>query len=248
MALVDSLVAYYKLDESSGNASDSFGGNTGTVTNITYSAGKINNCAVFNGTSSDISVPVGVYSLFDGTKSWTISAWVYPTNLTGNHTIFRNSSGDANNGFNSGVSFFSSASNINILRANGGSSVANQSTATLTINTWNYVTATYDGTNVSLYINAGTPFTQANAISGVTAVLGRFGRWVELSTSYYWWAGNIDETAFYNRALTSTEVSQLYNSGAGLQYGQGAFTLPESFNNYKFVSGASGISVTEKIM
>jgi hypothetical protein len=43
MALTDNLVAYYKLDESSGNAADIVNSITLTNTSTTYGTGKINN-------------------------------------------------------------------------------------------------------------------------------------------------------------------------------------------------------------
>ena len=54
MSLTTNIVAYWKFDESSGNAMDSTGnGNTLTnVNTVTYSAGKINNGANFVAASS----------------------------------------------------------------------------------------------------------------------------------------------------------------------------------------------------
>lgn len=48
MALTDNLVSYWKLDESSGNASDSVGSNTLTNNGTAgYASGKINNAVDF---------------------------------------------------------------------------------------------------------------------------------------------------------------------------------------------------------
>ena len=51
-------VVWYKFDETSGTtAADSSGsGRTGTVSNGTWTAGYLNNCLQFNGTSSQVSV------------------------------------------------------------------------------------------------------------------------------------------------------------------------------------------------
>ena len=56
MAISDNLISYYKFDESSGNASDSVGSNTGTNTGLTYSAGIINNGITSIGGSGQNSV------------------------------------------------------------------------------------------------------------------------------------------------------------------------------------------------
>ncbi len=71
MAITNNLISYYKLDESSGNATDRFGGNTLTNTSTTYSTGKINNGAVFNGSSSHLDAGAAVIPM--GAK--TMSFW-----------------------------------------------------------------------------------------------------------------------------------------------------------------------------
>lgn len=63
------------LDESSGDPTDSASTpNTPIATNITYSSGKLNNAAVFNGTTSRITVPDASQISLSG--SHTIEAWV----------------------------------------------------------------------------------------------------------------------------------------------------------------------------
>ena len=77
MALTDNLVSYWKLDESSGDAVDAVASLSAVNTSVTYSAGKINNGAVYNGSayhtiadnaaikpSSDISISCWVNVVF----------------------------------------------------------------------------------------------------------------------------------------------------------------------------------------
>lgn len=54
MALTDNLVAYRKLNESSGNAADEVWSHTLTAANINYDSGYIWNCASFDGVSSEL--------------------------------------------------------------------------------------------------------------------------------------------------------------------------------------------------
>ena len=79
-SLLNGLVSYWKLDETSGNAVDNIGGNTGVNTNVTYAAGKINNGAVFNGTAY-LTGSTSSYQVF------TYNAWVYNNNHSVEHTI-----------------------------------------------------------------------------------------------------------------------------------------------------------------
>jgi hypothetical protein len=84
---------------------------------------------------------------------------------------------------------------------------ATTSTVTTTAGTWYHFVGTWNGSTLSLYINgvlvnsvatSGTPLTNA-----VDATIGT-------STSAYNAIGNYGETRIYARAISATEVSQLY--------------------------------------
>ena len=74
MALTEGLVAYWQLND---NSKDGVGSNNGTDTSITYSAGKVGYCAVFNGTSSGILLPTMLSS-----TSGTFNIWIKTTTTT----------------------------------------------------------------------------------------------------------------------------------------------------------------------
>ena len=67
-----SNIALYQLD---GNANDTTTNYNGTASNVTYATGYIGNAAVFNGSSSKITLPTG--SPFnDSNTIKAVSAWV----------------------------------------------------------------------------------------------------------------------------------------------------------------------------
>ena len=74
------------------------------------------------------------------------------------------------------------------------------------INTWYFVVARYDGVNISISVNAGTPNTTAfsSDIHDSTDTL-RLG----------FLNGTLDEPMLFKRALTDAEVAYLYNNGLG---------------------------------
>ncbi len=85
-----------------------------------------------------------------------------------------------------------------------------------TLKKWVHVVGVYDGTSVKIYIN-GTLNTSSQS-------LGNYGPWgtntLNIGFRPYTdivggWNGLIDDTRIYNRALSATEVKQLYNQGAG---------------------------------
>ena len=76
--------------------------------------------------------------------------------------------------------------------------------------TWYHVAASYDGNYQKIYING----TLVKTSSDLNTVLssGTSNYWIGLSTAQYF-RGLIDEVAIWNDALTSSEITALFNSG-----------------------------------
>src|SRR5665213_298547 len=81
-SLLTGIVSYWTLDETTGNAIDVAGGlNNGIPTNVTqHITGKINTAYGVNGTSSYIDM--GNKANLSLTTSGSVSAWIYPTDVT----------------------------------------------------------------------------------------------------------------------------------------------------------------------
>ncbi len=80
---------------------------------------------------------------------------------------------------------------------------------------WHYAVMTYDGTTVRLYIDGAQVASKSTAgavpdNTGTQPV--RVGANSRAADRFF--TGNVDEVRVWNRALTSTEVSNAYNSGA----------------------------------
>jgi len=93
---------------------------------------------------------------------------------------------------------------------------------TLSINTWYHVCLTHlTSTNYKAYLN-GTYIGQKLTTKQITfpaTTYGAFGSSKTTSSSYSNFnALKGDELAFFNSELTSTQVTELYNSGNGKQY------------------------------
>ncbi|WP_162386051.1 LamG-like jellyroll fold domain-containing protein [Spirosoma endbachense] len=76
---------------------------------------------------------------------------------------------------------------------------------------WHLLTFTHDGSTLKLYLDGTVQKTATNvtlntASSGLA--IGRF------ATGPYYFAGSLDEVRIYNRALTDTEVQQMYTAEA----------------------------------
>ena len=77
-------------------------------------------------------------------------------------------------------------------------------------NTWNHLALTISGTTVKIYEDGSLKYTTAlsNSYVAQSNALFRIGSNLGESAFYN---GLMDEVAFFERALTSTEISQIYN-------------------------------------
>lgn len=209
MALITSIAAYWKLED----LTDSAGSNTLTnVNSVSFSSsGKIGSCATFNGTSNYLTSP---YNIPYG--DFTISSWIKLSTTGTEKPIY--SGRDVGTG-SPIVNFQISSGNTLViaLRNNSGSGLATAvSSGTFTTGTWYHVVVTYSSGTMQLYIN-GSADGSGSYSGGTWSNINdtRFGRdnW---NNTYM--NGAIDETGIWTRALSSGEVTSLYNSGNGFQY------------------------------
>ena len=188
--------ALYRLE---GNALDESGNYNGTPTSVTYGSGRFGRCAVFNGSTS--SILIGDVAR---TQTLAISALVNVT-LNRAHSVVSY----ADQTFYHGFIFQINTSNqlqFYITGSAGQASYLAITTATLTSG-FNHVCVSYANRAMSLYVNGvKQDFTSTvDFVWNVTmnAYIGRGYANIML--------GSIDQVRFFNRALTQTEVTALYN-------------------------------------
>jgi len=218
-ALSQGLVGYWKLDESATPAIDSSGnGNSGTwAGDAASAAGKYGNGITLDGTGDYINVGSAVTDIAD---TATISLWTKFNSSVGDSYLMNNSQGQyylryahaccwASNGY---FNF-----TIKIGGADKSWLVANMTTAGIPFDTWVNVVVTYNKGTAILYVNnkiiswstvPTVTSTTADAQSG-NLLLGSYNG----AASFY--LGVMDEVRIYTRALTTSEVSQLYNFAPG---------------------------------
>ena len=195
------LVAAYGFDEGSGTSVTDQSGNglNGMVSGTTWAAtGKYGKALQFNGTSATVNVPNA--ASLDLTTGLTLEAWVDPSTVNGNwrDVIYK---GNDN--------YYLEATSSNASKPDGGliaggSYADAYGTAALPANSWSYLTETYDGSNVRLYVNGSLVATTARTGSIATSTnqlqIGGDSLWGQ------YFAGLIDEVRIYNTALTATQI------------------------------------------
>lgn len=223
MALTDNIVAYWKLDESTGNAADSVASYTLTNTNtVTYVAGKINNAADFGTANTNKKLTIAD-NLGITSGSITISCWAKLNTEIASGTWGFVQKGNSTNHvqyiiayeFNGGTRRFV----FNRQRQNTSNNLVTSNT-TMGTSAYYHLVLTYDGTTLTGYVNGasvGTPLATSGtgASGGLNQTdIGESGMFAGGSFS----SSDVDECGIWSRALTASEITELYNAGAGVQY------------------------------
>lgn len=224
MALTDNIISYWKLD---GNSNDAASSNNGTDTDVTYSAGngKINSGAGFNNSTSKIVIadaaalkPTGHFTVTFWAKTSDSDAVNYPT-------VFQSYAQPATV---AGIEIMKDAVSQKLRFISGKNTGVTQGTdyqqllssGAMNDGNFHFWACVYDATNMIIYKDGSSD----NSVSWSTNPAYAATNYVRIGCNnivgveQYFFNGAIDEVGFWARDLTSSEITQLYNSNVGLQY------------------------------
>ncbi len=219
--LTTGLVGYWKMDEAGWTNNCS----TGTVMDSSGNNNHGRACPNSTGPTGASSGRYGLGGDFDGSNDYvtisdnaalqltthgTVEAWIYPESYptSGNWKVIVNKGGWGA-GTNDFGMYFQSTNNICYI-SSGVTAGQNRcvSNTYTPLNTWSHVVLVWDLTTYRLYIN-GTQVDQgAKTIHPNTAGYNlEFGH----NASGYLFDGKIDNIRMYNRALSTYEITAMYN-------------------------------------
>lgn len=216
---MNGLVAYWKMDEASGTRADSVGNWTLTDNNtVGSSTGKIGNCArMVAGSTESLSYTPPAGTLVG--ISYTITFWCKyrggaVPNSMGAPFAFDTNAG----GYENGPSFrwYDGYGGLYIYGHGslGGFLVPGSGNLSSIVDVWKFVSFAYDADAQTA--SACCDDNADVSASGVAAVAATgfpapvtIGNWM---TDVSW---DVDEVAFWTRALTREERERIYNSGNG---------------------------------
>jgi flagellin-like protein len=209
--LPSGLEAYWKFDEISGSsASDSSGnGHTGSLFGgVTWKPGHTNNAADFPGAGSDY-VDVNSFGSF---TTFTVAAWINRTGAVyARETLFSyKEMYPTTCGFSLILNLDGSSQHPGIyvaLDIKGWQYL--EGPDPIPLHQWTHLAATYDGTNIVLYVN-GVPVATDPVTGSMTQCSHdiRIGN-IESGSLQMEFPGRIDEVQVYTRALSQTEINQV---------------------------------------
>jgi uncharacterized protein (TIGR03790 family) len=200
------LIGYWNFDEGSGTvANDTSGsGYNGAVNGAVWTTGLINGALAFNGGTAYVVTPnIALGSAF------SVSAWVNPavTKQLGYARILETKyNGGLYLGVNSAGTKYKFIVNTGI-GSTGGCGIVYGCAEGGTITAgWHLVTATYDGTTATLYVDGSVVANDTFTAPGATNFPLYVGRYY---AGGYGWNGSVDEVRLYNRALSPAEVANI---------------------------------------
>lgn len=202
------LIAYWSFDEGSGGTAYDTSGknNNGTITGPTYGLdrfGVAGKALAFDGADDFVSVADSADMRM--TTGGTFAFWVYQTSMTSSPRIIDKSTDTSStNGY-----FFFLNGKANV-RANG-SSDASSGNNTPPLNTWSFLVATFDASGKKVYMN-GADVTASGGSNTVLPpnVAGEIRVGNRAGATDRPFAGRMDDSRVFNRALSANEVRSLY--------------------------------------
>jgi hypothetical protein len=209
--LLSGLISYWKFDEVSGNAADA-SGNGKILTNnnaATFAAGKINNGVDLERDNNQYLTRTN-----DGydSPSGTVSCWIKIEENPSTLWIMSDSVNAGSQGFDFRIT---EDNRVHLSFGDGATSVLGSTS--LSLETFYMVTGTWTPAGKEVFVNSVSDGTDTNP-----ATLTEGGDSLEIGgtsiNSNHYFDGVIDECGIWNRVLTQSEITNLYNGGTGRQY------------------------------
>lgn len=223
----EDLISWWKFDETSGTTADDFwGSNDGTLYNMDDSdwvTGKIGNALSFDGAND--YVDCGNDSSLDITDVITIEAWIKTTKTLGDIVTKRESPYTP-------YGLFVSSSTLWFRVYDGVTKTDIRGITNVCDGSWHYVVATYDGTNISLYVDGEMDRAPVQHLSGMKT--SAYPLCIGKGHIAGYFDGVIDDVRIYNRALSADDIQANY------EYGQAV--IPEPAAIFLFSAGLAGLA------
>jgi len=209
----------WHFDENSGTTAYDTSGNDndGTITGASWTDGKFDKALSFDGNDDYVDVPDS--ASLDITGSFSLEAWIIQDSQTSDKAIL-SKHGTSSSTRTYGLCVSSdTASTPNALMVFFYDSSGNDHTVSETspidrTDGWHHIVGVYDGNTLYLYIDGS--LVNSQEIGSYTVNTNdnslRIGGFTGYTTPYLW-NGDIDEVRIYkDKALNSTEISDLYNN------------------------------------
>jgi len=230
------MEVYYEGDLT---VEDTWGDNHGTRHGAQPVTGKVGMALGFDGVDDYVEIPhSNVFNL----TNLTLEAWIYIDSFRTNWPQIVTKLDTASwTGY--GLCLVKATSKLRFDLGDGTPQYLD-SVSTVVPGQWYHVVGTYDGSEQKIYINGALDASVSKAVT-IAPNTHPIRMGCQAFALAYWFDGIIDEVRIYNRALTATEVQDLYNGKRitnGLvsewsfeddpRFGQTTYEFEKSTNQY----------------
>lgn len=206
---------YFNFNESSGNATDAVNSLTGTNTSATFSTGKLNNAAYFGGSAY---FTVADNALLEPTNAISIGGWVYISSTSSFQMILAKGE-NAGDTRSYEMRCYSTTTQIEVqMRTGGGSYTQARTTTAIGTGVWKHVIFTRNGSTQKIYIDGVSDTLAVNITQTTNIDYSTDDLWIGQRNGGLRFNGRLDMIGIWDVELTSAEVTELYNSGTGVEY------------------------------
>src|ERR1035441_4923602 len=170
--------------------------------------------SAFNGSTSKLDMGSSAnLALTTG----SVSCWIYMPSLPAIDGIIFEKGDMSNQLYGYGMYYSSGRLVFETANASKHTNYYANTGVTLQAGVWYHIVCTWNGTTVVTYLN-GVQRLSASQVTPCVFNNHDFGLGKNLPSNTAGFPGTIDEVGVWNRVLTSSEVTSLYNTGTGFQY------------------------------
>lgn len=199
-----SLKAYYQMEGTTDSGPNGYTLSTAVGSAPSFAAAKFNNGASYSGSNAHTNASL----VWSATSSWSLVFWIKDTSGTSDtrRWINNNSSSLVSNDF----IIRENSNEIQLLINGGAGNVTTSGLAGNWKNTLTHFAVVSDGTNTKVYRDGNTTpiLSTANVSTPGNGIF--IGGYYSVGSNEFS-TGLFDDVAVFNRALTTTEINNLYN-------------------------------------
>lgn len=159
---------------------------------------------------------------YDIANAFSICMWIKPDNTAAARILF--SKATVNASVNGYMLQSNATTGALYLQMRATTSTSHTFNTVLTAGSWQFVCFTYSGASnisgASVYKNAVKNSTSPSGALSGTMLFGQPFYIGQRNNSFGFFSGNMDEITVWNKALTQSEVTELYNAGVVYDYSE----------------------------
>jgi len=253
-SLETDLLSYFEFDEGTGTIIDAHDTQNLTRSGATNTTGVIKYAYDFDGTNDYMYGTAD--ATYDLDASFSACVWVKATSTNENRYILSRHDHNTNREW----SIASGTGELRVNLGDGATTGKSYDSATLYNNgAWRQLCFTWGSSTLLLYVDGSVETSPDKTLDGTVTYADTdnpplvVGGRLRGGAPENWFDGSVDVAGIWDRTLTATEISNLYNSGMALKYGAVAtsglsinLNSPQEYYNSSSATITFNTTVTDK--